>query len=104
VAKQSKDKVTVGGRKWAMRQLDVRGHAEAEILGTGEMPDGGDGHPSLQVRPLLIDLIREGEAVADLSLEAARTRYQQSLAELPARALQLSRGEPVIGTLFGDRS
>lgn len=100
VAKQSKDKVSVGGRKWAMRRLDARGQAEAEILGTGELPTGGGGDRPLQARPLLIDLMRAGEAVADLSLEAARTRYQQSLAELPARALQLSRGEPVIGTHF----
>jgi len=97
VAKQSKDKVTVGGLKWAMRRLDARGKAEAEIIGTGEMPDEGN-H-----RPLLVDLIRDGEIVAGLTLDAARTRYQQSLAELPARALQLSRGEPVIETVFEDR-
>jgi len=71
--------------------------AEAEIIGTGEMPDEGN-H-----RPLLVDLIRDGEIVAGLTLDAARTRYQQSLAELPARALQLSRGEPVIETIFEDR-
>jgi nicotinate phosphoribosyltransferase len=97
VAKQSKDKVTVGGLKWAMRRLDARGKAEAEIIGTGEMPAEGN-H-----RPLLVDLIRDGEIVAGLSLDTARTRYQQSLAELPARALQLSRGEPVIETIFEDR-
>ena len=95
VAKQSKDKVTVGGRKWARRRLNARGQAEAEIIGIGEMPDaGGDG------RALMADLIREGEIVVDLTLEAARKRYEQSLAELPARALQLSRGEPVIPTIF----
>jgi nicotinate phosphoribosyltransferase len=100
VAKQSKDKATVGGRKWALRQLDPRGRAEAEVIGTGAMPTGGD--TPAQARPLLVDLIRDGEIVADLDLDldAARTRYQQSLAELPARALQLSRGEPVIPTTF----
>ena len=97
VAKQSKDKVTVGGLKWAMRRLDASGKAEAEIIGTGEMPAEGN-H-----RPLLVDLIRDGEIVAGLTLDTARTRYQQSLAELPARALQLSRGEPVIETIFEDR-
>ena len=51
-------------------------------------------------RPLLIDLIRHGEIVADLDLKSARERYEQSLAELPARALQLSRGEPVITTIY----
>ncbi len=100
VSKQSKDKATVGGRKWALRQLGPRGRAEAEVIGTGVMPTAADS-PG-QARPLLVDLIRHGETVADLdlSLGAARTRYQQSLAELPARALQLSRGEPVITTTF----
>ena len=95
VAKQSKDKVTVGGRKWALRRLDARGQAEAEIIGTGEMPAicGND-------RPLLVNLVRDGEIVVDLALDAARTRYTKSLAELPARALQLSRGEPAITTVF----
>jgi len=95
VAKQSKDKVTLGGRKWALRRLNARGEADAEIIGIGEMPAaGGNG------RPLLVDLIRDGEIVADLALDAARNRYKQSLAELPAPALQLSRGEPVIMTIF----
>jgi len=95
VAKQSKDKVTLGGHKWALRRLNARGEADAEIIGIGEMPAaGGNG------RPLLVDLIRDGEIVADLALDAARNRYKQSLAELPAQALQLSRGEPVIMTIF----
>jgi len=98
VSKQSKDKATVGGRKWALRRLDPRGRAEAEVIGTGAMPSAGD-TPG-RARPLLVDLIRAGEIVADLDLAAARTRCQQSIAELPARALQLSRGEPVITTIF----
>jgi nicotinate phosphoribosyltransferase len=99
VSKQSKDKATVGGRKWALRRLDSRGRAEAEVIGTGAMPNSAGDTPP-RIRPLLVDLIRDGEIVADLDLGAARTRYQQSLAELPARALQLSRGEPVITTVF----
>ena len=95
VAKHSKDKATVGGRKWALRRLNDLGRAEAEIIGTGMMP------PSrASDRPLLIDLIRHGEIVADLDLKSARARYEQSLAQLPARALQLSRGEPVITTIY----
>jgi nicotinate phosphoribosyltransferase len=98
VAKQSKDKATVGGRKWALRKLDARGEAEAEVIGTGEVPDVGT------ARPLLVDLMRLGEAVVDPAgddpLEAARTRHRRSLAELPATAQQLSRGEPAITTIF----
>jgi nicotinate phosphoribosyltransferase len=102
VAKQSKDKTTVGGRKWAMRRLDANGHAEAEIIGTGQMPVAADND-----RPLLIDLIRDGKIVVDnhlFGLETARTHHERSLAELPARALQLSRGEPVIPTIYADGS
>ena len=95
VAKHSKDKATMGGRKWALRRLNDQGRAEAEIIGTGKMPPS-----SPSDRPLLIDLIRHGEIVADLDLKSARERYEQSLAELPARALQLSRGEPVITTIY----
>jgi len=99
VAKQSKDKATVGGRKWAMRRLDGRGRSEAEVIGIGEMPATRDSN-----RPLLVDLIRDGEILVDQdkALAAARTRYEQSLAELPPRALQLSRGEPVIDTYFAE--
>ena len=95
VAKKSKDKLSVGGRKWAMRRLNARGVAETEVIGIGEMPanDGND-------RPLLAGLMRDGEIIADLALDAARARHEQSRAELPARALQLSRGEPAIPTNY----
>jgi len=98
VAKQSKDKATVGGRKWALRRLNASGQAEAEVIGTGLMPA-----PDSHTRPLLVELIRDGKIVAEADLDplvAARTRYRQSLAELPPRALQLSRGDPVIGTIY----
>jgi nicotinate phosphoribosyltransferase len=95
VAKTSKDKVSVGGRKWAMRRLTVDGEAEAEVVGIGNVPtdDGND-------RPLMVDLLREGEIVTDARLDAARSRHEQSRTELPPRALQLSRGEPAIRTIY----
>jgi nicotinate phosphoribosyltransferase len=101
VAKQSKDKATLGGRKWALRRLNAGGRAEAEVIGTGDMPTAGPPGPpaSMGARALLVDFMHDGQILADLSLDAARTRYQQSLAELPARALQLSRGDPVIRTI-----
>jgi len=101
VAKVSKDKISVGGRKWAMRRLDAGGVAEAEVIGIGTMP-ANDGSPSPKTRPLLVELMRDGEIVADLSLEAARRRHELSRAELPPRALKLSRGEPAITTVFDD--
>jgi len=95
VAKKSKDKATVAGRKWALRRRNAAGVAEAEVIGVGEMPvnDGDD-------RALLVELVRDGQVVADTSLDAARARHEQSRAELPARALQLSRGEPAIPTVY----
>jgi nicotinate phosphoribosyltransferase len=102
VAKQSKDKATIGGLKWALRQRDAAGQAVAEIIGTGEMPDAGDPTALTHGRPLLVELLRDGKVVADLSLDAARSRYEQSLAELPPTARQLSRGEPAIRTTFMD--
>lgn len=97
VAKNSKDKKSVGGRKYAVRRLDERGRAEAEAIGIGEVPvsDAND-------RPLLIDLVRDGQVVDHQDIHEARARHTASLEELPRRAMQLSRGEPVIPTLYLD--
>ena len=95
VAKRSKGKLSVGGRKWAMRRIDADGVAEAEVIGIGDMPDT-DGND----RSLLVALMRDGEILARPALDAARAHYEQSLAELPPRALQLSRGEPAIPTIY----
>lgn len=97
VAKKSKDKKSVGGRKYAVRRLDERGRAEAEAIGIGEVPvsDAND-------RPLLIDLVRDGQVVDHQDIHEARARHTASLEELPRRAMQLSRGEPVIPTLYLD--
>lgn len=95
VAKKSQGKLSVGGRKWAMRRINADGVAEAEVIGIGEMPesDGND-------RALLVGQMRSGEILARPTLDAARAHYVQSLAELPPRALQLSRGEPAIPTIY----
>ena len=99
VAKKSKDKQSVGGRKYALRRRGAKGCAEAEVIGLGEMPanDGDD-------RPLLVPLVRGGEVVGreSCTLDAARARHQASRAELPAAAHRLQRGEPAIPTLFED--
>ena len=94
VAKRSKDKASIGGRKYALRRLDRNGVAEAEVVGIGEQPanDGND-------RDLLVPLVRDGEVVGREDLAAMRERHERSRAELPLKARQLSRGEPVIPTL-----
>ena len=99
VAKKSKDKQSVGGRKFALRRLNERGCAEAEVLGLGEAPaDDGDD------RALLVPLVANGQVVGreTCTLEAARERHEASRAELPAAAHRLQRGEPAIPTLFED--
>lgn len=91
VAKKSKDKVSLGGRKYALRRLDEHGTATAEVIGIGT-PARGDSND----RTLLVPLISDGEIVGAEPLTAARERHQRARAELPATALQLQRGEPVI--------
>ncbi len=95
VAKKSKDKISVGGRKYALRRLTSEGVAEAEVLGIGR-PAEDDGDD----RSLLVPLVRAGEVVGRESLETARERHLRSRAELPLKARQLSRGDPVIETIF----
>src|SRR4051794_5389524 len=95
VAKASKDKRSVGGRKWALRRRDEKGMAEAEVIGIAVCPtDDGDD------RPLLVDLVKDGEVVGREPLSVARDRHAAALAELPPSALQLSRGEPAIPTVY----
>ena len=93
VAKKSKDKISIGGRKFALRRRNDRGVAEAEVVGIGEPPvDDGDD------RTLMVPLVRDGEVVGRESLETIRERHARSRDELPMKARQLSRGEPVIPT------
>lgn len=97
VAKKSKDKTSIGGRKYALRRRNTRGVAEAEVVGIGQAPlDDGDD------RPLLVPLITDGEVVGREPLEDARARHAAARAELPLAAQQMSRGEPVIPTLHQD--
>ncbi|MFH8619071.1 nicotinate phosphoribosyltransferase [Streptomyces sp. NPDC017979] len=95
VAKKSLGaKTSVGGRKWAARRRDAEGVAEAEVLGTGPVPDrlAGD--------QLLVELVRGGEIVAREPLDVPRDRHRAARAALPLSATQLSRGEPVLPTEY----
>ncbi len=95
VEKRSVSKASVGGRKWALRRLDPLGVAEAEVVGIEDRPtDDGDD------RPLMVDLVRDGQVVTAPDLEAARERHAASRAELPAAARRLQRGDPAIPTVF----
>ncbi|TVZ89430.1 nicotinate phosphoribosyltransferase [Streptomyces sp. BK340] len=95
VAKKSTGgKTSVGGRKWAARRLDDEGVAEAEVIGTGPVPD------ELADRQLLVQLVKGGEVVAREPLDVPRARHIAARANLPLSATQLSRGEPVLPTEY----
>ncbi|WP_091789618.1 nicotinate phosphoribosyltransferase [Pedococcus dokdonensis] len=95
VAKRSKDKASVAGRKYALRRRSASGVAEAEVLGVG-VPPGDDGDD----RELLVPLMAGGRTVSTATLDDARQRHAASRAELPVAALRLQRGEPAIPTIY----
>ena len=94
VAKRSTDKLSIGGRKYALRRRNGRGVAEAEVVGIGTAPvDDGDD------RSLLVPLVAAGKVVGREPLDDARARHAGARAELPLAAQQMSRGEAVIPTI-----
>jgi nicotinate phosphoribosyltransferase len=97
VAKKSIDKVSIGGRKYALRRLGSNGRAEAEVVGIGAPPenDGND-------RPLLVQLMAKGRPVGREPLDAARERHQRVRDELPLAAHKMSKGDPALPTLMLD--
>ncbi|MGA4669488.1 nicotinate phosphoribosyltransferase [Propionibacteriaceae bacterium Y1923] len=97
VAKKSKNKNTVGGRKYALRRRDERGVAEAEIVGIEAHPtsDGND-------RPLHVLLVDNGEVVGHEPTSVGRERHLAARAELPRAALRISKGEAAIPTIMLD--
>jgi nicotinate phosphoribosyltransferase len=96
VAKQSHDKVTVGGCKRATRRLDGAGRAIAEEVVVEPCragpwaPAGGGG------RPLQVPLVEGGRIVHRRSLDEARAHHRAALAELDPAALDLSPGPPAL--------
>jgi len=98
VAKRSAAKATVGGRKTPVRTLE-RGRAVAETIYIGQTPPADD-----TARPLQVQLITAGAAeptyLGPAGTTLAREQAAAALAELPADALRLSRGEPAIPTVY----
>lgn len=105
VAKASTGKASIGGAKRAERLLR-KGVAVAERI---VIDDDHDGLPEaatpadLTARPLTVALMTDGEADArwlgPAGVAAAREHCAAAVAELPAAALRLSRGEPALPTL-----
>ncbi|MFG6278367.1 nicotinate phosphoribosyltransferase [Microbacterium sp. 5K110] len=104
VAKASAQKASHGGRKAAFRTLDD-GTATSELIvvsdGFEDLSTAAE-HPD--ARPLQVPLMVAGEAdAAALGPEgvvAARAHHARVRAELPVRALALSRSDPALPTEY----
>ena len=94
VAKKSADKATVGGRKYPVRTL-VNGVAAAETVA---LSPGADGRELLV--PLITDGVPDAAHRGHEGTLAAREHHSASIAELPAQAMRLGRGDPAIPTVF----
>jgi nicotinate phosphoribosyltransferase len=95
VEKRSSHKESHGGRKQALRLAKGTGTIVEEVV----YPFGRPPQQSEFVaRPLTVELVRGGEPVADLDIDAARERVSAGLHCLPWDGLKLSRGEPAIPT------
>jgi nicotinate phosphoribosyltransferase len=98
VGKRSDGKSTIAGRKVAVRSLD-HGVAVEETVYVEEpeaLPKPGRG--------LLVDLVTDGVVDAAHTgpdgVAAARAHHAAAIGELPLTAFGLSRGEPVIPTVY----
>jgi nicotinate phosphoribosyltransferase len=95
VEKRSSHKESHGGRKQATRLAKDTGTIVEEVVHPhGRPPDDSESG----ARRLTVDLVRDGESVADLGIGAARDRVAAGLHCLPWDGLKLSRGEPAIPT------
>ena len=94
VEKRSVGKGSRGGRKWATRRV-VDGTAVAERVWIGSPPPVHE-----RDRPLLFPVVRDGQVLTTVDLEAARKHCRRSVAELPPEAMKLSGGDPAIDTVF----
>ncbi|AGW41047.1 nicotinate phosphoribosyltransferase [Leifsonia xyli subsp. cynodontis DSM 46306] len=100
VAKKSDGKASVGGRKHPVRRVDASGRALAEaihLVKEGEVPDESG-------RALLVPLVTNGEVhpehLGAEGVRRAREHRAMAMRELPDQAFRMSRGDPVLPTVF----
>jgi len=92
VAKRSEHKMTIGGRKTAVRRHKPTGTAIEEIVMSQGTPPPQP-HDRLLQRPFM----RGGEPVDDLpTLEQSREHARACLISIPWEGLKLSAGEPAL--------
>ena len=98
VAKAAANKASVGGRKYAVRELNERGRAVAEVVSTSAYTTGGP------ERDLMVPLVVNGEIdtsfIGAQGVAKAAARHRASIQEMPGEARKLQRGEPVIPTVM----
>ena len=101
VAKKSKDKATVPGRKLAFRSYEYN-LADCEHVISGSEDQLAAFRPEEEWKDLLVDFVDHGQIDATWqghdAIMAAHDYRAQALAELPITAQSLMRGEPVIPT------
>ncbi|WP_173924401.1 nicotinate phosphoribosyltransferase [Agromyces sp. Marseille-P2726] len=105
VAKASKSKLSIGGRKNAARRLDSTRTAREEIVYIGDGPEGeAEFEPGSRLRPLMVQLMADGVAdpafLGAAGTRAARAHRAEVMQELPIEAFRLGRGEAVIPTTY----
>ena len=102
VAKHSQDKASKGGEKVAVRTLEQGVAVEETVIVTDEqarLDAAAERGRALQV-PLVVGGEIDERWLGHAGVESARERHEASVAELPADAHRLARGEPVIPTVF----
>ncbi|TFC50196.1 nicotinate phosphoribosyltransferase [Cryobacterium sp. TMT1-21] len=106
VAKTSPAKISVGGRKRSVRQLDAAGIARAEVVLIGEDPADAapPAEPEGRDRVLLVPLVTAGvfddRYLGTAGTLLARAHHASVMQELPMEAFRLGRGDPVLPTLY----
>ena len=94
VAKRSESKISLGGRKTAVRRHRASGTATEEVVSAA-----GPVAPMDHDQALQVPLVRGGRPVEDLAtLAQSREHLRRALVTLPWHGLALSRGEPAIPT------
>jgi nicotinate phosphoribosyltransferase len=98
VAKRSLAKETVGGRKTPVRVLSG-GTALEERIYLTESPPSSENERPLHVT-LMTDGVPDPRFLGSEGTALARAHRALAMAELPANALRLSRGDPALPTVY----
>lgn len=100
VGKSSEGKATIGGRKQPVRVLSNNGVALSEDIHVDDPTVAADTtHRALHV-PLITAGVPDATVLGPDGVARARGHHAAAIAELPANALRLSRGEPAIPTRY----